>query len=110
MNATATSSDILRGPNVRDEYNPSDVRMLYRTSGHEVQDRLRRHFRKEVEDGRFWEFLEATHKLLGHSDLTRRDHAEAHMSQWLLEWAATYGLLEDLSTFPRLTDIDREEG
>jgi hypothetical protein len=110
MNATATTSDIIEGRNTRDNYNPADVRMIYRTSGREPQERLRQHFREEVEGGRFWAFLEEAHNLIGRSDLKRLEHAEAHFCQWLLEWVATYGLLEDLSTFPRITDISRDEG
>jgi hypothetical protein len=95
-----------RGSNVRDNYDPEAVREAYRNATQDDRERLRIHFRRSVDDGRFWEMLDATHKLLGRSDLKRREHFEESHSEYLLEWVATYGLLEDLNTFPRVTGIE----
>ena len=110
MSATDTIETIIDGSNIRDSYNPADVRRVYRRSDMGDKTKLRLHFRGSVDSGRFWEFLKAAHDVLVHSDLERRSHAAAHMSQWTLSWIATYGLVEELNTFPRVTDITTDEG
>jgi hypothetical protein len=103
---TPTADDIRAGSNVRDNYDPEAVRAAYRGADREDMERLRIHFRRSVDDGRFWEMLDAVHKVLGRSDLQRREHFEENYSDHLLQWVATYGLVEDLNTFPRLTGVE----
>lgn len=100
-----TVSDVVEGLNVRDNYRPNIIREVYRQADLQDQGRLRAHFREEVEDGRFWEFLDEAHNLLAKSDSARRSHFKAHTSAWLREWIATFGMLEDLNTFPGVTGV-----
>lgn len=103
---TMLVSQVRSGSNIRDNYDPEDVRTAYRSADTDGRERLRVHFRRSVDDGRFWEMLDAVHKVLGRSDLQRREHFEENYSDHLLQWVATYGLVEGLNTFPRLTGVE----
>lgn len=97
---------VLNGRNIRDSYDAETVRQVYRSLDYEGREKLRVHLRRSVEDGRFWDFLDSTHRLMARSDLKRREHFADSTSEWLLAWVATYGVVEDLNTFPRYTDAE----
>lgn len=75
----------------REAYNEADTQQ----ERAEVRETLRR-----IDDGRFYDSLEALHKQVAHYDTKRFDEFCSH-NEWLIEWVSVYGLCEDLSTFPR---------
>lgn len=88
----------------RDAYDPDVFRVAYRQASTEDRERLRRHLR-QIDSGRFHDYLDEAHRLISRSDRRRRAHAKEHFSEWTLRWVATWGLVEDLDTIPNVTGI-----
>lgn len=62
---------------------------------------------KMLEGGRFYEMLEAAHKMFCY-DMNRPDReAFAEANRNLARWMGVYALVEDLNTFPEYTGVER---
>lgn len=99
--------DVLAGSGLAREWDPEDWRQAYRNAEDlREAEEVREAFR-DLDSGRFWEMLEAVHTQVGHSDLEgRRSFADDHPE--MLEWAAVWGLIENMARFHRYTDASEE--
>jgi len=103
---TVSYDDLTGGNRVRDNYDPAEFIEAYRTAdSHEEREDIRGLLR-QIEDGRFHEFLDEAHNLLAQSDYARQDHWANHVGEWLTQWVRAFGVVEDLNDFPRLAPDD----
>jgi len=88
----------------RDWYDPDVYRIAYVQADTDDRERLRRHLR-QIDSGRFYDFLDEAHRLISRSDRRRRDHAARAFSVWTLRWVATWAIVEDLDPVPNVTGV-----
>lgn len=96
-------SDVQSRSRVRTAHDPETFIRLYEAApdAHK-QGEVREVFR-ELDQGRFYDFLDEAHNVLAKSDLDRRHHFEANHSDHLILWIKAFGTVEDLNTFPRIS-------
>jgi len=100
---TVSYDDLTGGNRVRDNYDPAEFIEAYRTAdSHEEREDIRGLLR-QIEDGRFHEFLDEAHNLLAQSDRKRQDHWADHVGEWLTQWVRAFDVVEDLNDFPHLS-------
>jgi len=95
-------TDITKRGHARTNYEPYEfVEAMSKAETLEREAEIRRTFRN-LDDGRFYDFLDEAHNVLAKSHLTRRDHFTDHYSPRLIEWIRAFGHVEELNTFPDL--------
>lgn len=98
-------AELARRPAIRTEYEPEELIEAYRNADDDHGRGEVRELLRSLDDGRFYEMLDATHNVLARSDLTRRDEFVENYSDHLIRWVKAFGEIEDLNTFPEI-DIE----
>lgn len=98
-----------RGRTLRN-YDPEEFIAAYRNAEDMREIQEYREALRHIDGGRFHAMLDEAHTHIGHSDLTSRQSLRETglYSDTMLQWIAVFGMLEDLSTYPDMTHIERD--
>lgn len=97
-----TLEDIQGRARVRTAYLPQEFREAYENAESLEEQGEIRELLRSIDDGRFYEMLDAAHRVLARSDGKRRSEFVENYSDHLILWIKAFGEVEDLNTFERI--------
>lgn len=83
----------------RTNFTPEEIADAYRNAENAHERGEVRELLRSIDDGRFYEMLDASHNVLARSDLKRREHFVENHNEHLIKWIQVFGLVEDLNRF-----------